>query len=109
MSTADNIKEITDAIKDLLLYKNKKYGDSALKPINVFYQGNHSDALMIRIDDKISRIKNRKDYSPETNDICDIIGYCVLLLINKCVTAEEINKLKDWLWELLPDLKIMKQ
>lgn len=95
MNTAERIKEITDAMKDLLVYKNEKYGDSALNPINIFYQGNCADSIMIRLDDKISRIKNRKDYIPNTNDVCDIIGYCMLLLIAKGVTAEEINKLKD--------------
>ena len=35
----EKIVEICDAIKDLLLYKNKKYGDSALHPNNIFYKG----------------------------------------------------------------------
>lgn len=31
-NTQQKISEITEAMRDLLLYKNQKYGDSALKP-----------------------------------------------------------------------------
>ena len=36
MSNREKIIEITDSMKDLLLYKNEKYGDSALSPKNIF-------------------------------------------------------------------------
>ena len=34
--TQQKIIEMTDAMRDLLLYKNKKYGDSALNPKRIF-------------------------------------------------------------------------
>ena len=34
--TQEKIIEITEAMRDLLLYKNKKYGDSALNPKQIF-------------------------------------------------------------------------
>lgn len=43
------IDEICDAMKDLLLYKNEKYGDSALHPNNVFYKGDSTNSIKIRL------------------------------------------------------------
>lgn len=37
--TQQKITEITDAMRELLLYKNQKYGDSALHPKQIFYKG----------------------------------------------------------------------
>lgn len=80
MSSKEKIIEITNSMQDLLLYKNEKYGDSALSPNNIFYKGDSTNSILIRLDDKIGRIKNNPDSKPRINDICDVIGYCVLLL-----------------------------
>ena len=95
MNSQEKIKEITNAMQDLLLYKNQKYGESALKPNNVFFKGDATNSILIRLDDKIGRIKSNTDETPRTNDVADIIGYCVLLLISMGVSAEDIAKLKD--------------
>ena len=95
MNTQEKIKEITNAMQDLLLYKNQKYGDSALKPKNVFYKGNATNSILIRLDDKIGRIKSNTEEKPRINDVADIIGYCTLLLISMDVSAEDIAKFKD--------------
>lgn len=95
MSSKEKIIEITDSMKDLLLYKNEKYGDSALSPKNIFYKGNSTNSILIRLDDKIGRIKNNPDSTPRINDVCDVIGYCVLLLASMNVTSEDIAKFKD--------------
>ncbi len=92
--TPVRIGEITNAMQDLLLYKNEKYGNSALEPLNLFHKGSAENSIAIRLDDKLSRIKNSNE-GLRTNDICDIIGYLVLLLVSKGVTGEEIAKLKD--------------
>ena len=89
------IEKICDGIKDLLIYKNKKYGDSALHPNNVFYKGDSTNSILIRLDDKIGRVKNNPDEKPRVNDVCDIIGYCVLLLISLGVNPSDIEKFKD--------------
>ena len=89
----EKIIEITDSMKDLLLYKNEKYGDSALHPNNVFYKGDSTNSIKIRLDDKISRVKNCKE--TRINDVADIIGYCVLLLVSMGATVEDFEKLKD--------------
>ncbi len=68
-------------IKDLLLEKNAKYGDSALKPINVFSKLDAEEGIMARIDDKMSRIKN-SGLNVDTEDtLNDVIGYLILLKI----------------------------
>ena len=87
------IVEICDSMKDLLLYKNQKYGDSALNPNNIFYKGDSTNSIKIRLDDKIGRIKNCEEI--RVNDVCDIIGYCTLLLVSMDVSKNEINLLKD--------------
>ena len=93
--TQKKIKEITMAIQDLLLYKNQKYGDSALNPNNIFYKGDATNSILIRLDDKIGRIKSNSAEKPRVNDIADIIGYCTLLLISMGVSAEDIAKVND--------------
>lgn len=95
MNSKEKIIEIMDSMKDLLLYKNEKYGDSALSPNNIFYKGDSTNSILIRLDDKIGRIKNNPDSLPRMNDVCDIIGYCVLLLVSMGISSEDIAHLKD--------------
>ena len=94
-STQQKIGEITNAMRELLLYKNQKYGDSALNPKQIFYKGNATSSILIRLDDKLGRIMANTDTTPRINDVADIIGYCTLLLIGMGATAEDIQKLKD--------------
>lgn len=90
----EKIMEIVDAIKKLLLEKNKRYGNSALNPQNIFYKGDSTQSIEIRLDDKLSRIKNNNG-NLRVNDVSDIIGYCVLLLISMGATKKDIEKLID--------------
>ena len=89
------IIETMDAMKDLLLYKNEKYGDSALKPKKIFFKGDSTNSILIRLDDKLGRVISNPDEKPRINDVCDIIGYCTLLLISMGVSADDIYKFKD--------------
>ena len=93
--TRRKIREITEAMKDLLLYKNNKYGDSAISPKKIFYKGDSTNSILIRLDDKLGRVMSNTEDKPRVNDVCDIIGYCTLLLISMGVTAEDIAKFKD--------------
>ena len=49
-----------DDIKELLLYKNKNYGNSALEPCRIFSNASPVEQLLVRIDDKLNRIKKGK-------------------------------------------------
>ena len=92
--TQHKIIDICVEMAHLLLYKNDKYGNSALEPKKIFYKGDNVTSILIRLDDKLSRIINNNS-ELRTNDIADIIGYLVLLLIAKGVTVSELEKLKD--------------
>ena len=89
----ERIIEITEGMKDLLLYKNRKYGDSALHPKQIFYKGDAKGSIEIRLDDKLGRVINCEE--PRANDVADIIGYCTLLLISMGVTKEDLQKFMD--------------
>ena len=93
--TQRKIAELTEAIRDLLLYKNQKYGDSALNPKKIFYKGDARNSILIRLDDKLGRIMANADATPRINDIADIIGYCTLLLISMGATQSDIKALMD--------------
>jgi hypothetical protein len=71
-------KEVTD----LLISKNRSYGDSALHPSRIFSKTNNVEQLLVRIDDKLSRIQNGHDW-PGDNEIDDLLGYLILLKIAK--------------------------
>ena len=95
-TTQAKIIELTEAMRDLLLlYKNQKYGDSALNPKKIFYKGDARNSILIRLDDKLSRIRANTDDMPRINDVADIIGYCTLLLISMGVTQTDIKAFKD--------------
>lgn len=81
MTSADKIREIANGVRDLLLEKNAAYGDSALKPANIFAKGSAVENLACRIDDKLMRIKNRGITGDTEDTIQDLIGYLILLKI----------------------------
>lgn len=82
MNTQKQIAETCDKIKRLLLDKNKKYGDSALQPIRVFSKASQIEQLLVRIDDKLSRISRGAGINAKDEDVIDdLIGYLVLLKI----------------------------
>jgi hypothetical protein len=76
-----SIAATMDEIKELLLSKNKAYGNSALEPINIFSKETAIDSLSARIDDKLARIKNVGLNDSTEDTLKDLIGYMVLLLI----------------------------
>jgi hypothetical protein len=78
--TQTEICVICDEIKELLLAKNKRYGDSALNPVRVFSKASSLEQLKVRIDDKLSRLKNAQDDEDE-DVVNDLLGYLVLYKI----------------------------
>ena len=82
--TALLIAKICDDIRDLLLKKNLAYGDSALKPLRIFSKADTCEQLLVRIDDKLSRIKRGPNIVDTDEDVIqDLIGYLVLLKVWK--------------------------
>jgi hypothetical protein len=80
LDTIEEVKYILNEIYKMLDEKNKAYGDSALNPIRLFSRANAQEALRVRIDDKLSRIKNQ-DLNDNEDSIADLIGYLVLLKV----------------------------
>ena len=83
--TQVKIVEICDSVKNLLLEKNRKYGNSALNPKRIFSNSSSIEQIKVRIDDKLSRIENMRDKvvtSPDDEDtVKDLVGYLILLMV----------------------------
>lgn len=77
-------------VQDLLLAKNERYGDSALNPSRIFSSASPVEQILVRIDDKLSRISRGAGLSGPDEDTClDLTGYLILLQI---AVAEESEK-----------------
>lgn len=83
---ADLIRDICLDVQDLLIEKNRKYGNSALNPLRIFSRADPIEAINVRIDDKLSRIKNRQTDDDEDPEL-DLIGYLVLKQVARRLDA----------------------
>ena len=92
------VSDVLIEIKELLINKNKKYGNSALEPLGVFSQLSAKEGLLIRIDDKLKRIKNGSLDRDDEDVINDLIGYLVLLKIhaNQESNFDELDGSHNW-------------
>jgi hypothetical protein len=86
---ANKVSSYLLEIRELLITKNIKYGNSALEPLGVFSKLSAKEGLLVRIDDKLKRIKNGSLEKDDEDVINDLIGYLVLLKIQ---TQEERYK-----------------
>lgn len=68
---------VLESIRELILEKNRKYGDSAMNPIRIFSKASNIEQLRVRIDDKLSRLKNQQPDEDE-DVITDLLGYLIL-------------------------------
>ena len=93
-----NVSQVLLEIRDLLIAKNKKYGNSALEPLGVFSQLSAKEGLLVRIDDKLKRIKNGSLNKDDEDVINDLIGYLVLLKIhaNQESSFDELDGSHKW-------------
>lgn len=74
------IKVECDTVRDMLLDKNRRYGSSALEPLRIFSRASAEEQILVRLDDKLSRIKTAKPGDTE-DPVFDIIGYLILLRV----------------------------
>jgi len=68
-----------DALKAMLLEKNRAYGNSALEPVRIFSKASPEEQILVRIDDKINRLMKGSEAGEDV--VQDLIGYLVLLRI----------------------------
>ena len=81
--TESKISVVCDDIKELLIHKNRKYGNSALQPNRIFSKCSATEQLLVRIDDKLNRIMKGAGLLATDEDVVnDLIGYLVLLKIS---------------------------
>lgn len=77
--THQDISRHCAAICNMLQEKNAAYGDSALDPVRVFSRAGTVEQILVRIDDKLSRLQ-RGSAAGEDAEL-DLIGYLILLRI----------------------------
>tara|TARA_R100000655_G_C2967022_1_gene189782 strand:+ start:65 stop:418 length:354 start_codon:yes stop_codon:yes gene_type:complete len=82
----EEIRKKCDEIRDLLIEKNKSYGNSVFDK-GVLFKVDPMYAIQARINDKLNRIKSKETYMSE-NDLMDLTGYLVLLQ----VYMDEVDK-----------------
>jgi len=75
-----DIAQICNDLREFLLDKNRKYGDSALTPVRIFSKASTIEQIKVRLDDKLSRLRNAADDEDE-DVITDLIGYLVLFKV----------------------------
>ena len=75
------IKEITNHLTELLIAKNKAYGNTAQNPVNIFSKLGSEEAIKARIDDKLMRIKNKGINDKTEDSVYDLVGYLILLIL----------------------------
>lgn len=78
----DDLIDVLDELRDLLIEKNRKYGDAALNPVQTFSRVPPIELINVRMDDKLSRIRNRQEDENEDAEV-DLIGYLLLKQIAK--------------------------
>lgn len=80
--TQEDVRRIAKEIGEMVVEKNIAYGDSAVDPVRIFSKASPIEQIMVRLDDKISRIQRGQAY-PGDNDIDDLMGYLILLKVAK--------------------------
>jgi hypothetical protein len=94
----EQVYKVLSEITEMLVAKNEKYGNSALEPLGVFSQLSAKEGLLVRIDDKLKRIKNGSLDKDDEDVVNDLIGYLVLLKIhaNQESSFDELDESHNW-------------
>ena len=79
MTVAELIDSECQNLAEMLKSKNRQYGNSFADPVRIFSRASPEEALLIRIDDKLSRIARGQDAGEDT--ILDLVGYLILLRV----------------------------
>lgn len=75
-ATIEKACEFLESVSAMLREKNKAYGNSAFEPLRIFSKAEPAAGVRVRIDDKLSRIRNE---APGEDSIKDLIGYLAIL------------------------------
>lgn len=88
-AVAAAIDQVCDEIRQMLQSKNAAYGNSALAPVRVFSELGVLAGLRVRMDDKLSRIRNAAAGADLEDARLDLIGYLVLERVYGKLLAQE--------------------
>ena len=80
MNFEERVRTVCGEIGDMLIEKNRAYGNSALEPVRVFSRADTVEQIKVRIDDKLSRIARGREFGDE-DTVKDLVGYLVLLMV----------------------------
>lgn len=78
LSFKDALDTVLESIRAMLLEKNERYGNSALNPVRIFSKAPPREQILVRMDDKLSRIRTLAPDDQE-DAIQDLIGYLILM------------------------------
>lgn len=81
LTVKDKIELTLDSLQKLLVEKNRRYGNAALTPLGVFNKQSSTDGILIRLDDKLQRVKSSPTL--RRNDVADLLGYLTLLCVDQ--------------------------
>lgn len=90
------IRREINALADLLMRKNRDYGDAAASESPLCPELDSSTAILVRMGDKIKRLENLATVKETLVDesfedtVRDLAGYCVLYLASK--SSRRINQ-----------------
>lgn len=73
---AEKLDEVLSNTRELLIAKNKAYGNSALDPVRIFSTSSPREQILVRLDDKASRLMRGSDAGEDV--VADMLGYIAL-------------------------------
>lgn len=76
------------ALQDLLIAKNRQYGNSALDPLRCFSKASAIEQILVRIDDKLSRLSRGGENFDGEDTEKDLAGYLILLRVARSGVVE---------------------
>lgn len=78
-ATQAAIARVCDSLRDMLLEKNRNYGDSCLNPVRIWSKADPIEGINIRLDDKISRLVRGEAAGEDVER--DLVGYLILKMV----------------------------
>jgi hypothetical protein len=73
------VRNVLQEIGDMLIEKNRAYGNSALDPVRIFSKASNVEQILVRIDDKLSRLARGSAAGEDAE--WDLLGYLVILRV----------------------------
>lgn len=73
------VRSVLQEIGDMLIEKNRAYGNSALDPVRIFSKASNVEQILVRIDDKLSRLARGSAAGEDVE--WDLLGYLVILRV----------------------------